>query len=428
MASIKQRSKNSYQITVSCGRDIYGKKLIQTITFRPDPTLSPLKREKAVKEFAQDFENTVLSGVSMDGRKITLQNFTKRWLAEYASQELQSRTIEGYTQELDSRILPALGHLKLSEIRPATINSFLLSLGKPGVRKDGKPGGYSKSTIKKSFNVLSSILRTAAEWEVIDRNPCDNIRIRVHTDDVEKVKFFTPEQTSRFLEFIEEPYSIAVKSHERMDDTGITYVVGNYEVTRQLEDQFVVLFNMAIFTGLRKGELLALQWSDIDFENDEVHVTKAVSKVDHKQIIKCPKSKKSNRIVSMPRFLTTKLKELRATQDCRRLRAGDQWREGNWIFVQENGSMMDYDTPYHTFHNVLERYNRTVSQDQQLPLIPFHGLRHTSATLLIAANQDIKTIQTRLGHSEASTTLNIYVHALQENDHKAADALEALFK
>ena len=98
MASIKERS-GSYQITVSCGRDIYGKKLIETTTYTPDPSLTPKKRQKAVEEFARQFEADIKNGIAMDGRKITLKEFTDRWLREYASQKLQ----EEYGQFLLSR-------------------------------------------------------------------------------------------------------------------------------------------------------------------------------------------------------------------------------------------------------------------------------------------------------------------------------------
>lgn len=108
MASIRERN-GSYQITVSTGRDIYGRKLRQTITFTPDPTLTPKKREKAVEEFARDFEQKILSGAAMDGRKITLKEFADRWLVEYAAQKLQPATVNAYCSELEEKILPVLG-------------------------------------------------------------------------------------------------------------------------------------------------------------------------------------------------------------------------------------------------------------------------------------------------------------------------------
>ena len=88
--------------------------------------------------------------------------------------------------------------------------------------------------------------------------------------------------------------------------------------------------------------------------------------------------------------------------------------------------MMNYSTPYQALQNTIARYNQNKPPEQQLPRIPFHGLRHTSATLLIANHQDLKTVSTRLGHAQASTTMNIYAHALQESDRKAADALEVM--
>ena len=87
---------------------------------------------------------------------------------------------------------------------------------------------------------------------------------------------------------------------------------------------------------------------------------------------------------------------------------------------------MSYSTPYSAFQDTLARYNADKAPEDQLPQIPFHGLRHTSATLLIAGNQDIRTVSARLGHAQASTTMNIYAHSLKETDKKAADTLEKI--
>lgn len=424
MACIRERNGN-YQITVYLGRDINGKKIRETTTFTPDPSLTPKRREKAVQEFARNFEAQIMSGIAMDGRKITLKQFVDRWKEESASQNLEPGTVERYMQELDGKVLPALGHLKLSELRPARINSFFLAMGKDGARKDGKPGGYSKGTILKTFNVLSSVLHTAVDWEVIERNPCDKVRIQAE-DAADKIKFFTPEQAAIFLDYIEKPYVIKTKGHQRVDDTGKPYRVGDYESVKTMPAQFQVLFNLAIFTGLRKGELLALQWSDINFKTDTISITKAIGLVDGKPVCKSPKTKTSHRQVTIPRFLTYRLQDLRASQLRYRLSLGDYWEGEDWLFIQNNGKLMNYSTPYQVFQETLKRYNEGKPETEQLPLIPFHGLRHTSATLLIASHQDIKTIQARLGHAEASTTLNIYAHALQESDKKAADALESL--
>lgn len=422
MASIRERN-GSYQITVSTGRDIYGKKLRETITFTPDPGLTPKKRQKAVEEFARQFEEQVKNGVALDGRKITLKDFTERWVNEYASQKLQPGTVEKYQAELNDKILPVMGHLKLSELRPATLNAAFVAMTKDGARRDGKSGGYSRATIKKTQDVLSSVLRTAVEWEIIEKNPMDKVR-SVGEVAADKIEFFTPEQAATFLDFIEQPYKVKTKGHKRTDDTGKDYTVGNYERTMEVPEQLRILFNLAIYAGLRKGELLALEWSDIDFDNDTVTVSKAVSVVAGQQITKEPKTKTSRRTVSIPHSLTLRIKALKVERTKYRLSVGTYWQGAEWLFIQDNGKQMSYSTPYSAFQDTIIRYNADRRADKQLPAIPFHGLRHTSATLLIASKQDVRTVSSRLGHAQASTTMNIYAHALKETDRKAVNALE----
>lgn len=181
---------------------------------------------------------------------------------------------------------------------------------------------------------------------------------------------------------------------------------------------------MGHYSGLRKGELLALQWSDIDFENCTVSVTKAATVVNGEQICKEPKTKTSRREVSIPKFLTERLHTLMLEQAKTKQALGTYWKGNDWLFTQANGAMMSYSTPYATFQDALDRYNADKDIDHQLPHIPFHGLRHTSATLLIAGHQDVRTVSNRMGHAQASTTMNIYAHALKECDRTASDLLE----
>lgn len=186
---------------------------------------------------------------------------------------------------------------------------------------------------------------------------------------------------------------------------------------------------MAIYTGMRKGELLALTWKDIDFDKSTVFVTKSVSVVHGKVLIKAPKTKNSIRVVSIPHALLLRLQQLQASQAAYRQQVGDYWRgKQDWIFTQDNGEIMSYATSYHALQNLIRRYNQLHPQAEQLPLIPFHGLRHTSATLLIHAQQNIKTVSSRLGHAQTSTTMNIYTHALREHDCQAAESLQSLLE
>lgn len=426
MASIQERNGH-YKITVSCGYDIYGKKLVQTTTFTPDPSLSPKKKQRSVEDFARAFEDKIRNGASMEGRKITLKEFSERWMEDYGKINLQPGTVVKYTQELNDKILPALGHLKLSEIKPHTIAKFFASMTRNGVRKDGKSGGYSRGSISKTKNVLSSMLHSAVEWEIIDSNPCDKVRLP-SIDPSDSVRFFTPEQTAAFLAYIEEPYTLQIKGHRRVDDTGIPYTVGDYTITKSVQEQLKILFNLAIYTGLRKGELLALRWDDVDFEREQIKVCRSVTIINGEPVCKAPKTKTSNRTVSIPHALAERLKRYKAEQAKYIAYVGDYWQGDNWIFTQENGKIMGYSTPYQAFQDAIARHNRDHPEAEPLPQIPLHGLRHTSATLLIASHQDVKTVSKRLGHAQTSTTLNVYAHALQESDRKAADALADLLE
>ena len=357
--------------------------------------------------------------------KITLKDFITRWTAEKAQQELQPGTLEKYQAVIDSFILPALGHLKLSEIKPHTVNAFFVSLTKDGSRHDGKPGGYSKGTINKVSNVLSSILRTAVEWEAIERNPCDAVRVKAE-DSAEKVKFFTPQQAATFLDYISKPYTIHTKGHTRTDDTGKQYAVGDYTSTKELPTQLKVLFTLAIYSGLRKGEILALTWDDVDFENNTVAVTKAAAVVVGQQIVKVPKTRNSYRLISISRSITQQLQQWKLEQARYRLKVGAYWEGDNWIFTQDNSKMMSYYTPYSALQDILNHYNADKAEADKLPMIPFHGLRHTKATLQIAAGTDVRTVSAILGHRETSTTMNIYSHSLQTAEQEAAANMERL--
>ena len=422
MASIVERN-GSFRITISHGTDVYGKRIRETFTYAPNPNLTPRKQRRAAEEEAHRLETRIHNGAATEGRKITLKEFADRWFSEYAENQMQPGTVEKYKREMELKVFSSLGHLKLTELRPMNLNAFFAAMNKDGARKDGRQGGYSKGSITKTRNVLSSILRTATEWGLIDENPLEKVRTKAEPT-ADKIKFFTPEQTVAFLDYIEKPYKVKTKGHKRTDDTGIDYIVGDYERTKELPEQIRVLFNLAIFGGLRKGELLALEWSDIDFDSDTVTVSKACSVVAGQQITKEPKTKNSRRTVAIPHFLTQRIKAMKNKRIKYRLSVGDYWQGAEWLFIQDNGKQMSYSTPYSAFQDTIARYNADKKPDQQLPAIPFHGLRHTSATLLIASHQDIRTVSSRLGHAQASTTMNIYAHALQETDRKAADALE----
>lgn len=413
MASIEQRG-DTYRVKVSKGYNIKGKKLFEQKTFKRPENLTNIQWKKELDRLAYKFEDEVQNGTYMSG-STTLDVFVKRWMKEYATKQLQPKTLNSYNYELDHRILPALGHLQLGKIQPMQLLSFYNNLLEDGIRLDGKPGSYSNRTVKLQHQILSSALQKAVNWGVIPSNPCKRMDAPPRKDAVvEKVKFFNEIQAFLFLEGI-----------------------------KKEELKFQVAANIALYGGLRRGELLGLTWDDVDWEEGTISINKANCYVSAElgTFTKKPKNPNSVREISLPETVMSILKSYKLWQSEHKLKIGDQWKpeweKNKFILTQWNGLPMGYNSPYRWFIRFIKRYNTGIQEDDNIPekdkakhLLPeisFHGLRHTSATLLIAGKMDIKTVSARLGHAQASTTLNIYSHSLKSSDRKASDTLENLF-
>ena len=424
MASIRKRG-NAYQITVSNGRDASGKQILETATFTPDPSKTDKQNQKALEKFVFEFEEKVKSGKYLDGEKLTFSSFTDIWFEDYGNSHLEENTLQLYRYLLDTHISPEIGHLKLSKILPAHLNKLYNILGHS--RKDGKAGGYAPKTIKHIHNTISGIFETAIRWNIVTDNPCNRVEPPKLTPTRDSLKNFTIEQTELFLSLLDKDYQVKYKAHDRIDDTGKPYHVAEYSENKSLPTQFKLFFHMALFCGLRRGELIALEWSDLDFNNNSVNITKSTASVKGKPVTKAPKTQSSIRKISVPSSVMQLAKEYRKEQLQYRLELGALWEGDNYIFIQWNGKQMHPDTPYKTFKKIIKRYNDSVMKDEdKLPDIPLHGLRHTSATLLISQNVDVKTVSNRLGHAQTSTTMDIYSHALQKMDEQAATVLDNL--
>ena len=399
MASIRKRG-NTYQITVSNGRNAAGKQILETATFTPDPARTEKQNEKALQIFALEFEQKVKSGKYLDGEKITFKDFVTTWKRDYALPHLEKSTLDIHTKALDVHIIPAIGHLKLARIQPQHLNKLYNTMLQE--RKDGKEGGYSAATIHRTHAVISGIMSKARQWNIIQDNPCDRVEPPKPAEREEGVHFFTLDETGRFLD--------AVEAEIRAE---------------KVKEQFRLLFQLAITCGLRRGELVALEWSDLDFNTGTVSISKAIGTDHGRAYKKGPKSRRGFRVVSVPAYVMEIAREYQINQMKYRLSLGTYWQGSNYVFIQDNGRRMDPSTPNRVFKKIVKRYNAAAAPDLKLPEdITLHGLRHTSATLLIGEGVDPRTVSGRLGHAQTSTTLNIYAHQLQEVDRKAAEKME----
>ena len=275
---------------------------------------------------------------------------------------------------------------------------------------------------------------------------CDDLPT-IETKSGNDLSFFTEDQARRFLKnALTMEYDYTIRSHTRkLEKTGETYDVPEYTEKRKVPLQWRIYFTMAIYGQMRRGEMCALTWDDIDFENHVISINKAVREVKGLgRVIKEPKTKAGIRDLIMPSDLFELLKEWKKEQVKLCVSLGTAWKghrtttlkDGtkdsfgkNALFIQkENGLPIDVSTPYHKFGEIVDYYNQQCKNEKdRLPKIRLHDLRHTGATLLLGKNADIETVSRRLGHSKASVTLDIYGHALPENDKKAAETMESMF-
>ena len=181
-----------------------------------------------------------------------------------------------------------------------------------------------------------------------------------------------------------------------------------------------MFFSLALFGGFRREELCGFEFQDFDFERHTVSVRRASLYIPRRGIITAPtKTSKSRRTLKLPAWIFDLVKQLREEQDTQRLALGDQWRECGRLFTKQDGSPIGLQQPYQWLQNFCK--------DTHLPFYGVHQFRHLNASLLIFNGEDVRAVSAALGHSQTSTTLNIYTHTFETAQARACDALaEAL--
>ena len=294
------------------------------------------------------------------------------------------------------RIIPALGHIRLSKLQPHHILEYLQQLEEPGQnKKTGAP--LSAKTISNHLRIISSIFATAAEWQIIPLNPARSVRAPKRQK--HEIKFLDDVQTVQLLQALE---GAPLKYRAAIE--------------------------LLLFSGARRGEVLALRWHDISYKDCTVNISKALLYLPERGVYEdSPKTESSNRVVKIPQDVIAHLRQYRAEQSEEQLQFGDLWQGVGYVFTQSGGHPLRPDTLSGWFRKFIRRYNAAVTNEgDKLPEISIHGLRHTNASLLIASGANIRTVAARLGHAQTSTTTNIYAHAIKSADAIASDALEAV--
>ena len=388
--SIEKRGKNSYRLTVSEGFDLSGKPMIHR------KTVHGTKKDAEV-ELAK-FVTEVQNGLVIDGKSLKFSEFTEIWKRDYGSKELAPSTYKRYCRMLETRLLPYFGHFYISKIKPTDIMKFydLLEKDTQLVRKQGNNGAKTKKplsgkTILEHHRLLRAMLHKAVYWQLIVSNPAE--RVQSPKARKPKRKSYDDEQTKILLE--------------------------NLELLSSEDTKYKVAIILTVFTGVRLGELMGLEWQDVDFKNGIISINRSSQYLaDMGVFTKVPKTESSIREIAIPEFIISLLEEYKLWYEEQKSIYGELWTDSDRLFVQADGKPMHPST-------ISKWFVKYVGQIG-LPVINFHGLRHTNASLLVAQNIDIAVISARLGHAQISTTLDFYVHPLLSHNRKAGYALENL--
>ena len=452
MASIEQYSGKdglSYRITVYAGFDTQGKRIRHRMTWKPSVGMTPKQTEKAVQRAAADFERSIEQGYMLDNR----QTF-----AEYAAYVLdlkerngaKPKTLDRYRELLD-RINPAIGHIKLADLRPQHLNTFYKNLSEPGIRnEDGsatakidfpawlKNNKHSRTSLAAAASVGSTTVNAAAKGNAIQEKKAVAIAkaMGMRVDDVFSIERNAAPLSntsvlahhrliSTILEQAEKemlvPYNAASKATPpriKKKDPNYFQPATVADILEALESEplkWQLITHLLIVTGCRRGEIVGLKWEKIDFENNRVKIDTELIYTKSKGVYEESTKTSDVRFLNLPRETMALLRRHRVEQLRLQMANGDRWQHTGYVFTQDNGDHMNPDSTTSWLSAFAKRHG--------LPHINPHAFRHTAASVLLASGTDIVTVSKQLGHASVTTTENFYSHIIEENKAKATECL-----
>lgn len=452
MATIKKREGRTgitYKITVAQGSDSSGKQVRHFKTWVPEPNMTERQMEKEAQRVAFEFERQIEQGYVVDDRQ-TFAEYAEYVLQLKARSGCKSRTIERY-YELLERINPAIGHIKLGDIRPRHLNEFYKNLGEAGISKKASRAVAKvdlKSVIKKKKLTKAALAEKAGISPSTVTTVCQNKKIALTTaqavakalgENIEKL--FLVELNNAVLS------NKTITEHHRL----IRTILG------QAEKEMLVLYNAAskatppktehkeansfqpsdiervlaaletepikwrtithllLISGCRRGEIMGLKWEKVDFKTNQIRIDSSLLYSSKHGIYESTTKTGNVRYIKLPLESMQLLREYRRWYLELHLKNGDRWKDTGYLFVRDDGTPMLPDSITAWLSNFSKRHD--------LPHINPHAFRHTMASILIKNGKDIVSVSKRLGHAKVSTTTDLYSHVIQEADEESAECL-----
>lgn len=369
--------KGGYRASIRLGRDAQGKQVRKEFYG---------KTKKEVKDKLTEFKKEYLKGNIDVSNNFTVAEWYITWLEEYQKKNVKPRTYLRYEGLYRNYIKgSSLAKVKLTNLKVTHLRKYYNQLIEAGA---------SNSVINTLNAKLKTCLAEAERQELISKNPAKIITLK-SDDHKREVQILSVEDQARFLEYLE------VNNHKHK-----------------------MLFTLALASGLRLGELLGLKWEDINFEKGELSVKRSLQKIKNNegkwvQVEQTPKTVNSIRVVPIPANVLKELKQHKIEQNKTILLVGDAYTNNNYVFCNDLGAPLDDKTPGRNMTTILKHLD--------IEYIKFHALRHTFITRMFEAGVDAKTIAELVGHSDVSTTLNIYTHVSTNEKVKAISKIDNIF-
>lgn len=303
--------------------------------------------------------------------------YIQNWLD--GRRNLQDNTINVYRTYINNYIIPYFKDKQVNKIKPIDVKNFLDSMHDKGL---------SSATIKKTYNILNKFFNDQVKMKMLKENPCD--LIEKPREQSKEIEVFDENELKQFLEFAE----------------GYT--------------RYAFAFKLAAYTGLRRGELLALRWQDIDLERKIINVRNRVvkAKLGTDEYLQAGTKTSNGRIVSFSENLKREFIKYKQIQQVEK--ETNEYEDNDLVICTQNGKFVNVDNLTRIFRNTLKAsgINKKLS---------FHALRHTHATLMLKAGVPMKVVSERLGHSSIKVTMDTYAHLLPSMDQDAVEKFERLF-
>lgn len=391
--SIRERKKGQWEGRVTIGR-------------KPDGSLNRVsfygKSRQEVADKIADALSTLKNGTFVEPNRVTLAQWLNKWMEVYQKGTISPNFYARRQDLIRIHIKPAIGNMPLLKLKPADVKKLYNDLEKNGRKpgrkkngdiiplKEGTPPGLATGTIKHIHNILNPAMKQAVKEGLVPKNvvadvtPPKVVRTR-------EAKALTKQEAGIYLD--------AIKGH-----------------------RLYAAFIVELTTGLRRGELIGLQWKDL--QDGTLKIRQQISRIKHDDgttsLEYAPlKTPAAYRSIVLPEITISELKSHKARQAQEKLLAGKLYKDEGLIFCTSWGEKLD------TRH--LYRIHSKALENAKIPHTAFHNLRHTVATLLLQSGENLKVVQDLLGHADAETTMNTYAHVFEEMKKSAADKLESIF-